>query len=69
MIWVSIIFSDSNKPAGQRTLGVAVVEVPDSESSESVVVAASLRATQLNINPGVYMCTVAAFDKPDLADE
>ena len=26
-IWVQLLFSDSDRPAGQRTLGVAVVEV------------------------------------------
>lgn len=26
-VWVQLLFSDTDRPAGQRTLGVAIVEV------------------------------------------
>ncbi len=49
-VWLS--FLDPHKPSGQRFLGVAIVEVPASETPEEMAEAAIQKAWSLGINPG-----------------
>ena len=51
MVWLQMIFFDSNKPAGQRTLGVVVIEVPVGNGDDKTVSStAILKSHQLGIN-------------------
>ena len=50
MVWLQMIFFDSNKPAGQRTLGVAVIEVPVGDGEYKTVLSAIQKSHRLGIN-------------------
>ncbi len=56
--WLVLIFTDSDKPPGQRTLGVSVVEVPEGGN----VIQGVREAWRRGINPGGSVSAAALED-------